>query len=60
MNKTETAPEKKRARQRRGRGSCWYFMPRSVAFAWLHRADRDGERYDVLGVRLIEVVDEQD
>ncbi len=58
MSKTETAPEKKRSYHVNRGGTVWYSI-REVAQALGRRLDDPEQRYRNLGVRLVEVIDEQ-
>ena len=57
MNKTETAPEKKRS-DRVNRGSCWFYFSQ-LARIGAGGINTPGLRSSSLSLRLVEVTDEQ-
>ena len=59
MSKTENVPEKKGSDRVNRGGTVWYSI-REVAQALGRRLNDPEQRYHNLGVRLVEVIDEQD
>ena len=59
MSKAENVPEKKRHNRVNRGGTVWYSI-REGRGALSRRLDDPEQRYRNLGVRLVEVIDEQD